>query len=970
MNKKPQCFFIWGLAASLLLNVPIFKAAKAQSVDPGVSGPFSVSQVEYDLGDKAFTPPGFPGPVEVLASVHYPTNLSAGPFPLIVLLHGRHATCFDSSAFFLEWPCPSASSSIPSYQGYDYIAQILASHGYIVTSLSANGINAQDSMSSDLGALARAQLIQHHLQLWNTFNTTGAVPLGNLFIGAVDLNNIGTMGHSRGGEGIVRHFIFNANQNPQFGIKAVFPLAPTNFSRNIINNVPLAVMLPYCDGDVSDLQGVHYFDDALYNVPGDLSPKQTILVMGANHNFYNTIWTPSIFPQGSRDDWQFSADSHCGTVPGNQRLTAAQQRGSGLAYIVGFFRRYLGGELEFNSMFTGDTLPPASAMTSNIFVTFHAPDDPSLRRDINRIVDANNLTSNTLGGAVTQNGLVPYDLCGGAAPLPRHCLNGEPTERQPHTVESFLAPTRRGLSQLRIGWNDPAAELVNELPTGSRDLTGFFALQFRVSVDFTNSRNPIGLVQNFSVSLTDGDGNTSSVDIADISLASRVLFYPPGTTSSVPKTLLNGLRIPLSAFIGVNLNDIRSIKFGFDRKLNGALLISDMAFTNTAGPVDVYFLVDLSGSFADDLPIFKASAPNIMSTLMGSNPDTRFGLGSYEDYPIPPFGDAPSGDVAYRQDIDLTFDTTAVETVINGLITRFGSDAPESQLPALFQAATGSGQDLSIVGFPGASIPPGQQVNFRDDVTKLFLLWTDASFHRPGDPGTIPYPGPSFSQTVDAILALDPPKVIGISSGGGGMEDLEAIATATDAFAPPGGVDCDNDGNIDLLEGDPLVCSIASSGAGISDAIISLVEAAAVPTEVQVTIDIKPQSKRNRINIKRRRFIPVAIISTNTFDASLVDPRTVSFGPKGAPARKRVRIKDVDDDGNDDIVLRFRTRKTGIACGDTTVSLTGKTFDNKTIKGSDSIKTVGCKKKKHRKGDDEGERAEDNIGNENASAAL
>jgi hypothetical protein len=153
-------------------------------------------------------------------------------------------------------------------------------------------------------------------------------------------------------------------------------------------------------------------------------------------------------------------------------------------------------------------------------------------------------------------------------------------------------------------------------------------------------------------------------------------------------------------------------------------------------------------------------------------------------------------------------------------------------LAALFQAATGAGQDLSGVGFPGASIPPGQQANFRAGATKLFLLWTDAPFHQPGDPGAIPYPGPSAATTVDAILALDPPKVIGISSGGGGIADLQAIALATGGVAPTGGVDCDGDGVVDILEGEALVCSISFSGAGISEAIIALVEAAAATTEV------------------------------------------------------------------------------------------------------------------------------------------
>jgi uncharacterized repeat protein (TIGR01451 family) len=247
-------------------------------------------------------------------------------------------------------------------------------------------------------------------------------------------------------------------------------------------------------------------------------------------------------------------------------------------------------------------------------------------------------------------------------------------------------------------------------------------------------------------------------------------------------------------------------------------------------------LVDLSGSFADDLPVFKAQAPQIISTLRASHSNIRFGLGKYEDYPIPPFGDASAGDQAYERLVDLTFDTNSVLSAISGLFTRFGGDSPQSQLPALYQAATGAGQDLSGAGFPGASIPAGQQANFRDRATKIFLLWTDAPFHLPGDPGAIPYPGPSFAQTVDAILALDPPKVIGISSGPFGTSDLQAIAEATDAIAPAEGVDCNGDSVIDIESGQPLVCSISFSGEGVGEAIMALVDAAVVPVAADLSI--------------------------------------------------------------------------------------------------------------------------------------
>src|SRR5262249_57638236 len=73
--------------------------------DPGTPGPLAVSSAEYDFGDTAFNPAGFPGPIELRGVVFYPTGLSAGPYPFLVLLHGRHATCFEGAASFLQWPC-------------------------------------------------------------------------------------------------------------------------------------------------------------------------------------------------------------------------------------------------------------------------------------------------------------------------------------------------------------------------------------------------------------------------------------------------------------------------------------------------------------------------------------------------------------------------------------------------------------------------------------------------------------------------------------------------------------------------------------------------------------------------------------------------------------------------------------------------------------------------------------------------
>jgi len=507
-----------------------------------------------------------------------------GPFPVIVFLHGRHATCFNGGgAAFLEWPCSSNHQPIPSFKGYDYVSEVLASNGYVVVSVSANGVNAVDNAVFDLGALARAELMQKHLDILKQFNTTGSAPFGTKFVGKLDLTRVGTMGHSRGGEGVVRHYVLNNELGTPYGIKAVFPLAPVDFNRFVVNNAALNVLLPYCDGDVSDLQGVHFYDDARYNVPGDQAAKHYELVMGANHNFYNTIWSPSSPFPGAANDWLAfvpggNSDSQCGKGKDSQRLTEAQQRGTGLAYMTAFFRAYVGGETQFIPILTGDAPPPPSAQTNSLFVSYHAPDNPALRLDVNRLLNNTNLTMNTQGGAATQTALTPYELCGGNTPQAQRCLPDEPDARQPHTTPSARSPLR-GLSQLKTGWNNLTGNYRNNLPPSLGDVSGFQALQFRVSVNFTDVRNTANLAQDFRVVLTDASGSTSSVRVSDVSGA---LFFPPGSVGPVPKVVLNTLRVPLTAFGGVNLHNVRSVQFTFNEHVFGGILVTDVAFASAA----------------------------------------------------------------------------------------------------------------------------------------------------------------------------------------------------------------------------------------------------------------------------------------------------------------------------------------------------------------------------------------------------
>ena len=117
-------------------------------------------------------------------------------------------------------------------------------------------------------------------------------------------------------------------------------------------------------------------------------------------------------------------------------------------------------------------------------------------------------------------------------------------------------------------------------------------------------------------------------------------------------------------------------------------------------------------------------------------------------------------------------------------------------------------------------------------------------------------------------------------------------------------------------------------GWGIVDALAAV--QAAVPAPLMVSIDVRPRSNANRINPNSDKDINVAILSVNGFDVTSVDANTIRFGATGTEATPvHVALRDVDQDGHRDMVLRFHIQDTGIKCGDTTASLRrlpGKTF--------------------------------------------
>jgi hypothetical protein len=116
------------------------------------------------------------------------------------------------------------------------------------------------------------------------------------------------------------------------------------------------------------------------------------------------------------------------------------------------------------------------------------------------------------------------------------------------------------------------------------------------------------------------------------------------------------------------------------------------------------------------------------------------------------------------------------------------------------------------------------------------------------------------------------------------------------------------------------------------------------PGIVSVTIDIKPGSCPNSINPKSKGRIPVAILTTGDFDASIVDPDTVVF-LSASPVHWA--MEDVDHDGDVDMILHFKTKECDFSLlvdegGKYPYAyLTGETNEGQLFEGKDTVRLVG-----------------------------
>lgn len=501
---------------------------------------------------------------------------AGGPFPLIVIAHGNHNR-FNPLV---------GNPSDENYRGYTYLQDFLATRGYISVSL-----DEDDFTDLDPGILARAWLVLCHTENMRRINAQA----GHVLQGAIDMNRIAYMGHSRGGEAVVKAMQMNATVGGAdggpafgaagadivFGLKAVWGLASTRFfdgafnfdqvapqqavvpASNIVGGlelIPFMGMWGSADGDISGANIVNGAGAVLirnFHVQGtydgsDPDPKQFVWIEGANHNYWNSSW----FGIGFGDDGLF-------LIPPAGRVSHTQQQDLARGYGLAFFESYVRDQQPFQVFFKrpANERPAAPIAATRVHLQYQPrPPQRSVVDDF-ETNPAVGTTSRGTAGVNTATLVGPDELR----------LDGG--DQAAAVTLSFFHNTRGVLFE----WNN-MADFYETVVTDA-NVAGFENLSFRAALDRRGPGETPAL--DLRVILRDNMLRTAAIQTATIT--SIPVAQVRNDDVKLSKSMLKTIRIPLCRFKDVtpnlDLTNITHIRFEFDRAA-GKMALDDIEFSN------------------------------------------------------------------------------------------------------------------------------------------------------------------------------------------------------------------------------------------------------------------------------------------------------------------------------------------------------------------------------------------------------
>jgi hypothetical protein len=252
------------------------------------------------------------------------------------------------------------------YQGYSYLQKHLAELARPIVSISfshglPNMLDHKVEMRSEMLLAAIRQVI------------SDAALAGSLLGDSVNFNLSGLMGHSRGGEAVVRAFAAQKTTAiPNFGVVAVCSLAPTDFlgaSNNNKLSLPAGSSVNYLvvygglDGDVLGWREVGRNDTSgngfrLYD--RSECDRAMVFIPRATHDRFNTVWATN-----EAVEWPTTRNGI--TLPGvpDRALSKPTHEALAKEFIGGFFDLILNGNAAEQPRFRDEIKSPTGVSVSH-----------------------------------------------------------------------------------------------------------------------------------------------------------------------------------------------------------------------------------------------------------------------------------------------------------------------------------------------------------------------------------------------------------------------------------------------------------------------------------------------------------------------------------------------------------------------------------------------------------------------------
>lgn len=496
------------------------------------------------------------------------------------------------TATYPKLPKVYGTNFLTDNQGSDLYIYFIGSSGFVTP--------------GGMGALGRANLVADYLKLIKAKFTSSVQ------------NNIALIGHSRGGEAVVRaikelntlgSYVETNTPSTLSNINAIFSLAPTDHYdvETLTANVPYFVLYGSRDGDLKgylakndssgNIASVSYRGSgfSLYERAKPTNNKKAFgYVHGATHNGFitknsdydgrlkliiknNTAKKTAATTPVDKKKYQDIIDeaNKIKTDLAATFLDVTTQKELCLSYMISFFRMHLKGEPFWKPYITGKQKFTAIKSKKEYYNQFKIIAPSTDIKVIDDFETNSSKTGSSIGGTVSFTDLSRLEEEDLRPSLATILVADNPPS--PHTTKG-----------IKVKWQ--AKDVLDfSIPTSAKDITGFLFLSFRITAinkttadidkleiglkDNTNTVYPLLLEDNYVMPSTEQRATITITDDNGLHVIDSDVFT---------KSAFMTVRLPLAEYssLGANLSNVTNVIFTFPEKGTGIIHIDSLEFTN------------------------------------------------------------------------------------------------------------------------------------------------------------------------------------------------------------------------------------------------------------------------------------------------------------------------------------------------------------------------------------------------------